>query len=97
MRTPFEDLTLNSLSINSEGQKAFEEKLEKSLATWAAKQRPPYRTRVELLARAEVEKYPYAKLLELRRFSNGVSTNHPSFFSLLHNHQWRLFSIWLNF
>jgi hypothetical protein len=76
---------------------AFEDELRKSMATWAAKQHPKYRTRVELLARAAEEKYPYAKLLELRRFSNGTSINQPSFFSLLHNNQWRLFTIWLNF
>lgn len=88
---------MNSLSMNTEAEQAFEQKLEKALSTWAAKQRPRYRTRVELLARAAEEKYPYAKLLELRRFSNGNSINQPGLFSLLHNHQWRLFAVLLNF
>ena len=87
---------MNSLNAVNRGETALDEELTK-LTARVKKQRPRYSTRVDLLERAAAEKYPYAKLIEMRRFSNGTSINHPNFFQLLHNNQWRLFSIWLNF
>lgn len=87
---------MNSLNKKT-ADAAFEEALKTALEGRVGKQRPHFRTRVELMERAAKEKYPYAKLIELRRFSNGDTINEPSWFSLLQGHQRRLFTIWLNF
>lgn len=87
---------MNSPKTDLKVDKAFAEALDKTLFTWASKQRPAYVNRVELLARAAQEKYPYSKLIEMRRYSNGFSISQPGLFSLLHHHQWRMLT-WVKF
>lgn len=76
---------------------AFEQALQDSLSTWAQKQRPAFRNRVELLDRAAEQQFSPARLAELRRFSNGNVISQPGLFSLLYGHQSRLLNILMNF
>lgn len=78
-------------------QKEFEQALQASLSTWASKQRPAFRNRVELLDRAAAQQFSPAMLAELRRYSNGKLISHPGLFSMLYGHQSRLLSILMNF